>query len=220
MLVPTPRNYFPLKDSGSPTILLAASGSRRSLQWPGPSAVRARPLNSLICAEPKPCSTTEDLRGDHQPRKFETPLRRSNRNPTRHQGLIVNKAQWGTSLLLRPPGFMAAVARAWEHWPDGSVHFEAFQLPVRDDTQSEPFTMVLRNGTAVPVPADKSALVAFRATGVLLMASCENGVCGTCECRYLEGVSIHLDAVLLNDARSNRFIPCVSRATGVLKLDL
>ena len=51
-------------------------------------------------------------------------------------------------------------------------------------------------------------------------ASCENGVCGTCECGYLEGKPIHRDAVLSKDARSSRFIPCVSRAAGVLKLDL
>ncbi|WP_343068299.1 2Fe-2S iron-sulfur cluster binding domain-containing protein [Mesorhizobium sangaii] len=72
----------------------------------------------------------------------------------------------------------------------------------------------------VPVAADTSALAALRAAGVLLMASCENGVCGTCECGILEGQPIHRDAVLSKDARTHRFIPCVLRATGVLRLDL
>ncbi|MGZ2506045.1 hypothetical protein [Rhizobium leguminosarum] len=35
-----------------------------------------------------------------------------------------------------------------------------------------------------------------------------------------KGQPIHRDAVLSKDARSNRFIPCVSRAMGVLRLDL
>lgn len=119
-----------------------------------------------------------------------------------------------------PPGFMAAIARATEHWPEGSVHFEAFQPAIFDDVPPEPFTIILRNGTEIPVPADTSALSAIRAAGVLLTASCENGVCGTCECGFLEGQPIHRDAVLSKDARGHRFIPCVSRATGVLRLDL
>ncbi|OWK25872.1 hypothetical protein AJ87_00040 [Rhizobium yanglingense] len=106
---------------------------------------------------------------------------------------------------------MAAIARATEHWPDGSVHFEAFQPAILDDAPQEPFTIILRNGTEIPVPADTSALSAIRATGVLLMASCENGVCGTCECGILEGQPIHRDAVLSKDARGHRFIPCVSQ---------
>ncbi|EJC74986.1 flavodoxin reductase family protein [Rhizobium leguminosarum bv. trifolii WSM2012] len=119
-----------------------------------------------------------------------------------------------------PQGFMAAIAQATENWPEGSVHFEAFQPAASDDTPPEPFTIILRNGTEVPVPAEISALSAIRAAGVLVMASCENGVCGTCECGFLEGRPIHRDAVLSKDARSHRFIPCVSRATGVLQLDV
>ncbi|OWK19184.1 hypothetical protein AJ88_43670 [Mesorhizobium amorphae CCBAU 01583] len=90
-----------------------------------------------------------------------------------------------------PPGFMAAVDRATAHWPEGTVHFEAFQPPEQDRAPPEPFTITLRDGTVVPVAADTSALAALRAAGVLLMASCENGVCGTCECGILEGQPIH-----------------------------
>ncbi|MER9664784.1 2Fe-2S iron-sulfur cluster binding domain-containing protein [Mesorhizobium sp. M0159] len=72
----------------------------------------------------------------------------------------------------------------------------------------------------VDVPAATSALAALRAAGVPLLASCENGVCRTCECGMLSGQPIHRDSVLSKDARGHRFIPCVSRATGVLKLDL
>ncbi|WP_246501504.1 flavin reductase family protein, partial [Mesorhizobium caraganae] len=79
-----------------------------------------------------------------------------------------------------PPGFMAAVERASAHWSEGTVHFEAFQPPEQDGAPPEPFTITLRDGTVVPVAADTSALAALRAAGVLLMASCENGVCGTC----------------------------------------
>ncbi|WP_348630911.1 2Fe-2S iron-sulfur cluster binding domain-containing protein [Mesorhizobium sp. M8A.F.Ca.ET.218.01.1.1] len=45
-----------------------------------------------------------------------------------------------------------------------------------------------------------TALAALRGTGLLLMASCEKGVCGTCECGMLEGQPIHRDAFLSRQA--------------------
>ncbi|MER9883989.1 2Fe-2S iron-sulfur cluster binding domain-containing protein [Mesorhizobium sp. M0118] len=72
----------------------------------------------------------------------------------------------------------------------------------------------------VEVSAQTTALEALRAAGVPLLASCENGVCGSCECGMFSGQPIHRDSVLSKEARGHRFIPCVSRATGVLKLDL
>ena len=119
-----------------------------------------------------------------------------------------------------PPSFMAAVDGASAHWPAGTVHFEAFQPLEHDNASPEPFTIMLREGTSVPVAADTTALAALRGTGLLLMASCENGVCGTCECGMLEGQPIHRDAFLSRQACDSRFISCVSRAKGVLKLDL
>jgi ferredoxin-NADP reductase len=62
------------------------------------------------------------------------------------EGLLSTRPSGAQLYYPGPPGFMAAVARASEHWPDGTVHFEAFQPPVQDDTPPEPFTIVLRNG--------------------------------------------------------------------------
>jgi vanillate O-demethylase ferredoxin subunit len=45
-----------------------------------------------------------------------------------------------------PPGFMAAVGRATEHWPEGTVHFEAFQPPEFGGAPPEPFIIELREG--------------------------------------------------------------------------
>jgi hypothetical protein len=39
---------------------------------------------------------------------------------------------------------MAAVDRGSAHWPEGTVHFEAFQPPEGDDTPPEPFTIMHR----------------------------------------------------------------------------
>lgn len=120
-----------------------------------------------------------------------------------------------------PPGFMKATGAAAADWPQERVHFEAFQPADDEDFVALPFSLKLRSsGQVLEVPADASALSVLRAAGVPLSASCENGVCGTCECGYVEGQPVHRDAVLSPAARATRFIPCISRAHGQLTLDM
>ncbi|MEZ2408907.1 2Fe-2S iron-sulfur cluster-binding protein [Bosea sp. RCC_152_1] len=120
-----------------------------------------------------------------------------------------------------PPGFMGALRTAAADWPEERVHFEAFQPAYDENFVPEPFSVKLRStGQVLDVPADASVLAVLRAAGVQVFASCENGVCGSCECGYLAGEPVHLDAVLSSAARASRFIPCISRANGQLTLDL
>ena len=120
-----------------------------------------------------------------------------------------------------PAGFMEAVRSAATAWPEEAVRFEAFQPLFDEGFTPEPFSIVLRSsGATLPVPAGSSALAVLRDAGIELPSSCEIGVCGSCECGYLEGAPIHRDVVLSPKARRNRFIPCVSRATGSLRLDV
>ncbi|MEJ5022912.1 iron-sulfur cluster-binding domain-containing protein [Ochrobactrum vermis] len=120
-----------------------------------------------------------------------------------------------------PPGFMDAIRTATVGWREGTVHYEAFQRAYDENFVPQPFSLKLRStGQVLEVPADASALTVLREAGVPLSASCESGVCGTCECGYIDGEPIHLDAVLSPDAQRNRFIPCVSRAKDLLTLDL
>ncbi len=120
-----------------------------------------------------------------------------------------------------PPGFMGAIRAAAAGWPEERVHFEAFQPAYDENFVPQPFSVKLRStGQVLDVPADASALAVLRAAGVQIFASCESGVCGSCECGHLAGEPIHLDAVLSPPARASRFIPCISRANGQLTLDL
>lgn len=120
-----------------------------------------------------------------------------------------------------PAGFMDAVRRATAAWADDTVHFEAFQPLLEKGFVPEPFDIVLRSsGATIPVPAECSALDMLRQIGIDLSSTCLMGVCGSCECGYLDGVPIHRDVVLSPRARRDRFIPCVSRATGSIRLDL
>lgn len=220
--VSAPRNHFPLAESDGPVLLLAGGigitpllAMARVLQQQGKpfelhyftKSRRLAPLLFMI---------ERDLAPENVRLHFD-----DDRGTRQDIEALLSKRPAGTQLYYcGPPGFMAAIDRAASGWPAGTVHFEAFEPPATDGAPPEPFTIELRSGTVVTVGADTSALAALRAAGVPLLASCENGVCGTCECGYLEGHPIHRDAVLSKDAKAHRFIPCVSRAAGRLKLDL
>ncbi|MBP2444153.1 PDR/VanB family oxidoreductase [Rhizobium leguminosarum] len=220
--VSAPRNHFPLKQGNWPVLLLAG----------GIGITPLLAMAGVLNRQGKPFELHYFTRGravapflaviEQVVDRSKLRLHFDDDPETRQdiEALLSTRPSDAQVYYCGPPGFMAAIARASEHWPEGSVHFEAFQPALLDDAPPEPFTIILRNGTEIFVPADTSALSAIRAAGVLLMASCENGVCGTCECGFLEGQPIHRDAVLSKDARSHRFMPCVSRATGVLRLDL
>ena len=114
-----------------------------------------------------------------------------------------------------PSGLMTAVKDAAAHWPLGHVHFEYFAAPLHVDAPNRPFAAELRaSGLVVDVPADRTLLQVVRVHGVEVPSSCEEGVCGTCETRVLEGECDHRD-FLLSDAEraaNKSMMICVSRA--------
>ncbi len=120
-----------------------------------------------------------------------------------------------------PQRLTDAVRAATAHWPEAQVHFEVFQATLDENFVPEPFDVTLAStGEVVRVPADRSALDALRAHGVMLPSSCELGVCGACECGYRGGTVVHRDSVLGVAARQDRMMLCVSRARVGVVLDL
>lgn len=80
-----------------------------------------------------------------------------------------------------------------------------------------------RSGRIIPVEAGQSVLDALQASGVDIACSCQQGVCGTCLTRVLEGEPDHWDMYLTveEQAANDRFLPCCSRSkSALLVLDL
>jgi ferredoxin-NADP reductase len=123
-----------------------------------------------------------------------------------------------------PERLMIAVEQATAQWPAGSVRFEWFTPRSRDHGDSGGFELTLaRSGRTIAVDAATSVLQALRGAGIDLPSSCEQGVCGTCECRVLEGEVDHRDSILsaAERAANDVMMACVSRARGArLVLDL
>ncbi|MCX5242544.1 PDR/VanB family oxidoreductase [Streptomyces prunicolor] len=114
-----------------------------------------------------------------------------------------------------PEGLMAAVA---ERFPD--VRLERFAP--RASSTGEAFEVELRrSGRTLTVPADSTVLAAVRAELPNTLYSCEQGFCGTCQQRVLEGEVEHRDELLTDAERADSMLICVSRARSErLVLDL
>ena len=86
--------------------------------------------------------------------------------------------------------------------------------------------LALAGAAAADLRAERGAergRSALRGAGLDLPSSCEQGVCGTCECRVLEGEVEHRDSILSASERAANaaMMTCVSRAKGArLVLDI
>jgi len=125
-----------------------------------------------------------------------------------------------------PKGFMDAVlstARA-RAWPEPQLHYEFFSAEVVKSASDASFQVKLASsGRIVVVPPDKTVVQALAEAGVEVATSCEQGVCGTCLTRVLEGEPDHKDLYLTPEeqAANDQFTPCCSRSkSAMLVLDL
>jgi vanillate O-demethylase ferredoxin subunit len=142
-----------------------------------------------------------------------------------HRILAANKP--GTHLYVcGPKGFMDYVLGAARSagWPEAQLHFEFFGAEVVKSDDDESFDVKLASsGRVVTVARDQTVVQALAAIGVELATSCEQGVCGTCLTRVLEGEPDHTDMYLTPEeqAANDQFLPCCSRAKSkMLVLDL
>jgi len=80
-----------------------------------------------------------------------------------------------------------------------------------------------RSRLTLHVPPDKSIVQVLQEAGVAVEVSCEQGICGMCMTRVLEGEPDHRDSVLTEEerARNDQLTPCCSRSrTPFLSLDI
>lgn len=123
-----------------------------------------------------------------------------------------------------PAGFIDWVYGAAERagLPAAQLHREYFSaaptVPVEGGERA--FEVQLAStGQILQVPADRSVAQILEANGIALAISCEQGVCGTCVTRILEGRPDHRDMLALDG--NEEFTPCCSRSFSArLLLDL
>lgn len=125
-----------------------------------------------------------------------------------------------------PKGFMDAVLNTAREkgWPEAQLHYEFFAGTVTQSDSDASFEVQLASsGKIVVVPRDKTVVQALADAGIDVQVSCEQGVCGTCLTRVIEGIPDHKDMYLTPEeqAANDQFTPCCSRSkTPRLVLDI
>ena len=125
-----------------------------------------------------------------------------------------------------PAGFIdhVVVTAKAMGWAQDNIHLEYFGAPAQDTSGDLGFEVrIASTGKVYPIAADVSVVEALRKEGIDILTSCEQGVCGTCLTRVLEGEVDHRDMYLTDEekAANEQFMPCCSRARSkLLVLDL
>lgn len=121
-----------------------------------------------------------------------------------------------------PTGMIEAFEAATARWAPDRVHVERFVgLPAEEARHGAAFEVELAStGRRLPVPEDRSLLQVLREAGLIVDASCEGGACGSCRVPYSAGTPVHRDFCLRPEERASTMMACVSRAEGLIRLDL
>jgi ferredoxin-NADP reductase len=144
---------------------------------------------------------------------------------------ILEKAPSGTSMYAcGPPGMLAALeGKCGQLQKTEALHVERFTAPEvtaapLDPDTAEAFEVELaRSGQLLSVPPDRTVLEVIRQVTPSVLYACEEGYCGTCEVRVLEGIPDHRDVYLSDEEHDSTktMMVCVSRSRSPrLVLDL
>jgi ferredoxin-NADP reductase len=125
-----------------------------------------------------------------------------------------------------PASFMdTAIGNAIQlGWPEANLHREYFAGEVKTTSDDTMFDVrIASTGEVFHIPPGKSVLRVLSDGGIEIPHFCEQGVCGTCATRVLDGTPDHRDLCLNAEDRQRKhlFTPCCSRAhSTMLLLDL
>ena len=125
-----------------------------------------------------------------------------------------------------PGGFMQHVLDSAKGlgWQEANLHREYFAAAPVDASNDGSFSVqVGSTGQVFEVPADQTVVQVLEQHGIEIAMSCEQGICGTCLTRVLQGTPDHRDMFLTEEeqALNEQFTPCCSRSKSpLLVLDI
>lgn len=122
-----------------------------------------------------------------------------------------------------PAPMLQAFEAAAADWPETQRHVEYFSAPPLEPIAGGFLVALARSGREFVVPPGSTILETLRSAGLTVPASCEQGVCGTCETRVLEGIPEHRDLLLTPAEKASgktMMICCSGSLSQRLVLDL
>lgn len=228
LTISAPKNHFPLVEARRTLLFAGGIGITPILAMAEALAVKGAAFEMHYSARsPERAAFRERLAASHLAGQVHFHYDSGDDAQKLDLAALLANPDAGTHLYVcGPQGFIDHVLGAARGlgWPPAQLHVEYFSAAAVDTGGDQAFEVKLAsNGRIVTVPAGTTVLKALEAEGIEIAYSCEEGVCGTCLTRVLEGVPEHRDMYLTEEeqAANDQFTPCCSRAkTPMLVLDL
>ena len=226
--ISAPKNHFPLVEARRTLLLAGGIGVTPILAMAETLASKGAAFEMHYCARsPEKAAFKERLGESHLRGLVHFHYDSGDAAQKLDMAALLANPQPDTHLYVcGPQGFIEYVlgtARA-QGWPAPQLHVEYFSAAAVDTTGDQPFDVKLASSGKVFTVAPGTTVIKVLAdAGVEIPYSCEEGVCGTCLTRVIEGVPDHRDMYLTEEeqAANDQFTPCCSRSkTKVLVLDL
>lgn len=216
LVVRGPRSHFALADGDGPVLFVAggigitpilpmiAAAEKEGRDWRLAYAGRSRATMAFI----------EELTAAHGDRVEVF---------ARDEGRRLDLAAWTAAAADGVPVHCCGPTRMVDEvealstsWPADTLHRERFEPKTPEEHSPDvAFEVELElSGLTLTVPADRSILEVVEEAGALVLSSCREGTCGTCETPVVEGEVDHRDSVLTpgEQAANTAMMICVSRA--------
>lgn len=114
-----------------------------------------------------------------------------------------------------PNGYMAFIEEAAKIAGVKAERFHQEHFGAELNTTGSPFTLIAaRSGRSIEVGPDETIVSALQRAGIEIEMACQNGVCGTCLTKVVEGRPDHRDMVLtdIEKASGEMIAVCCSRS--------
>lgn len=226
--ISAPKNHFPLVEAQRTVLLAGGIGVTPILAMAESLAAKGAAFEMHYCARsPEKAAFKERLATCGFAAQVQFHYDSGDAGQKLDLATLLAKPEEGTHVYVcGPQGFIEYVmntAKA-QGWPAAQLHVEYFSAAAVDTSGDGAFEVKLASsGQTFTIPAGKTVIKILEEQGVVIPYSCEEGVCGTCLTRVIEGVPDHRDMYLTEEeqAANDQFTPCCSRAkTPVLVLDL
>jgi ferredoxin-NADP reductase len=214
--VRAPRNHFPLVRAAAYVFVAGGIGITPMVSLIDATAVTGKPWRLVYTGRSRSRMAYVDELCDRYPGRIEVHDSQSGRiDITAALGALAP----GTAVYCcGPAALIEAAARHCEPQNAVDVFTERFVpreagAPVRTESFDVEFAV---SGRTLTIQPAQSILDAAESNGIVVVASCREGTCGTCETAVISGQIEHRDSVLTPEecAEGESMMVCVSRAAG------
>jgi vanillate O-demethylase ferredoxin subunit len=228
LTIGAPQNNFPLEESAALTVLVAGGiGITPIMGMIHRLRALGRPWRLYYAARTrKSAAFVDELHALHGKGGAEVHINFDREPGARMldvQGIVAALPAGAHIYCCGPVPMLDAFEAATGALPPERVHREYFAAREAAATEGGFTVELARSGRTLQVDSGKTILDCLLDAGLEPPYSCQEGVCGTCEVRVLQGVPDHRDLVLSEAERATnqRMMICCSGAkSGRLVLDL